>query len=45
MMRWTSSLPQTFVNVWFIPANDVDAVSSAVADERTATRVSSPSRA
>ena len=27
-----------FVNVWFIPANDAAAVSSLVAEERTATR-------
>jgi hypothetical protein len=33
----------TFVNDSFIPAKDASAVSSAVADERTATRAPSPS--
>ncbi len=39
----SSSSPRTFVKVWFIPANDMSAVSSDVADDRTATRTSGPS--
>jgi hypothetical protein len=34
----TASQPETFRKVSFIPANEAEAVSSAVAEERTATR-------
>lgn len=37
ILRSSSASPSTFVKVSFMPANDVSAVSSAVADERTAT--------
>ena len=38
----TSSAPMALVKVSFMPAKDVSAVSSAVADERTATAAASP---
>jgi hypothetical protein len=38
------SVPATLVKVSFMPANEVPSASSPIPDERTATRMSAPSR-
>ena len=44
MRSSTAALPITLAKLSCIPANDAPAVSSAVADERTATAASGPNR-